>query len=331
MLWYMALTTCGAPHGTRCIRHGRGLCAYGVRTVRGALGASCPVPPCGTQEAGAVRRPRGVRVSIAHHRVPLLLEEGRQPHRPRRAHLPHRARRAHLVRVRVRVRVRVGLLASPRTPRSPGEGEGEGEGESEGEGWVPASPRTPRSPPADRAPPPPPCARTAVRGSAPAAWAGRGRRRRCEGIARARRGLGAQLATQAIDGVWGRLLEHGEADRVNCDPELLLQIVPLCICGRRLVPVGPRVRPAQEVRKLFERVFWATRDDVRDAGAQLISPGAVRHSCALSAGACNLFVRREVGVGRFSATFSLRRGLNERFPETTGPSGGHARRNSRGT
>ena len=35
-------------HGTRYGRHGRGRYACGVRTVRGPLGASCPVPPVPT-------------------------------------------------------------------------------------------------------------------------------------------------------------------------------------------------------------------------------------------------------------------------------------------
>ena len=73
--------TCGAPHGTRCVRHARGTCVHGVRTVLGALGASCPAPPgtYSTQEAGTrspyVRHggparpwPRGVRVSFLRHR-----------------------------------------------------------------------------------------------------------------------------------------------------------------------------------------------------------------------------------------------------------------------
>ena len=91
-------------------------------------------------------------------------------------------------------------------------------------------------------------------------------------------GKGEELLTQAVHGVWGGIFDKmGEAGRVNCGTKLLLQIVPLCIGGGCLVPVWPRVSPAQEVRKLFERVFWATCDDVRDAGAQLISPGTTRH------------------------------------------------------
>ena len=65
-------------HGTRCVRHGEGQYAYGVRTVV----PSCPVPPVRTarrrpvRKSRTVRRPRDVRVSLDHDRGRLLLVLG---------------------------------------------------------------------------------------------------------------------------------------------------------------------------------------------------------------------------------------------------------------